>query len=436
MDGAAAGSWIALADPRGIAHAWWGDAPDQIPETQRPGTLAVRWSTTRFELLHWRVVGSGEFAGVICAARSLPAEAPGFARALGLEGLSLDWEPVAPPTAARRFSRRPRARRFWRGVPRTRRSGRAACGGASPSAFSWAIGLWLVFGPSPWIGPGLAILFLGALCGAGGSGRSLASPTPWFLAAGVAALPSALGPLRRGSRTDAALRVVGGYALFAAALVAARRVAVPDLGSTVLADERPFPLSLRPDRAGRSRAGAGRLGGAAVTLARLDDPRRSRDGGRLVVALLLVSASRLYPFAVGAAAALCFEAWRRSIASAPGGGALGPFRLVAGATLLVLLVASPIHEHLRADAAYRVASAIRLPDPERVSAGAVVAVRRAIERVEHFDLARELPAPVGEVDLSDLAYRLWRDGEKRAASPALVAYEVSDVPAPRSAGSR
>ena len=96
MEGAAAGSWIALADPQGKAHAWWGDAPEQIPETRRPGTLAVRWSTTRFELLHWRVVGSGAFAGIICAGRSLPAEAPDFARALDLEGLSLDWEPASP----------------------------------------------------------------------------------------------------------------------------------------------------------------------------------------------------------------------------------------------------------------------------------------------------------------------------------------------------
>jgi signal transduction histidine kinase len=77
-------------------------------------------------------------------------------------------------------------------------------------------------------------------------------------------------------------------------------------------------------------------------------------------------------------------------------------------------------------AAYRSAAAIRLPDPERISAGAVVAVRRAVERIEAFDLARELPAPLAEVDISDLAYRLWHEGETQAPSSALIAYEVFD----------
>src|SRR5437773_8721277 len=44
MDGAAAGTWIVLADSRGDAHAWWGDAPAQMHEIQPSGTLAVRWS--------------------------------------------------------------------------------------------------------------------------------------------------------------------------------------------------------------------------------------------------------------------------------------------------------------------------------------------------------------------------------------------------------
>lgn len=426
MDGAAAGSWIALADPQGNAQAWWGDAPDQIPETRRPGTLAVRWSTTRFELLHWRVVGTGQFAAVICAARSLPADAPGFARALGLEGLSLDWEPVAPASARPTLLSTPQGEALLAGRPADVPIGTSRLWRRVALGLLAGLSLWLVFGPSGWIGAGLAILFLGSLCGAAGSGRLLASPTPWLLASGVAVLPAALALLRRGSRTDAALRVAGGYALLAAALAAARRVAVPDLGSTFALTSAPF-LSLVALTA---------LIGAALALAASGGARSRWRGwtslavlataAAVVAALLFVSASRHFLLAVGAAAALCFDAWRRSIASAPGGGALGPFRLVAGATLLTLLVASPIHEHLRADAAYRVASAIRLPDPERVSLGAAVAVRSAIERVARFDLARELPAPLGEVDLSDLAYRLWRDGEKRAASPALVAYEVSD----------
>ena len=53
-------------------------------------------------------------------------------------------------------------------------------------------------------------------------------------------------------------------------------------------------------------------------------------------------------------------------------------------------------------------------------------MRRAVERVERFDLARDLPAPLADVDLSDLAYRLWREGEEQAASSTLIAYEVFD----------
>ena len=69
-----------------------------------------------------------------------------------------------------------------------------------------------------------------------------------------------------------------------------------------------------------------------------------------------------------------------------GGGCLGMI-------LLVVLVAAPCRAHDRAVGAYRTAAAIRLPDPERISTGAVVSVRRSVERVERFDLARDLPAP-------------------------------------------
>ncbi len=95
-------------------------------------------------------------------------------------------------------------------------------------------------------------------------------------------------------------------------------------------------------------------------------------------------------------------------------------------TLLLILVAVPLHEHRRVVEAYRVAAAIRLPDAERISAGAVVAVRRAVERAERFDLAAQLPAPIAAVDLSDLAYRLWREGESEAPSETLIAFEVFD----------
>ena len=146
-----------------------------------------------------------------------------------------------------------------------------------------------------------------------------------------------------------------------------------------------------------------------------------------VLALALVSAWPLFPVFVAAAAVCAYELWRRSIAGASAQrGPLGPFRLTAAAALLLVLVAVPSYGHDRAAAAYRTASAIRLPDPRRMSAGAVVAVLRAVDRVEHFDLARELPAPLAEVDLSDLAYRLWREGEEQAPSSTLIAYEVVD----------
>jgi len=41
---APAGTWIALADPRGNALAWFGDAPARLPPIRPSGTLEARWS--------------------------------------------------------------------------------------------------------------------------------------------------------------------------------------------------------------------------------------------------------------------------------------------------------------------------------------------------------------------------------------------------------
>ena len=131
--------------------------------------------------------------------------------------------------------------------------------------------------------------------------------------------------------------------------------------------------------------------------------------------------------AIAAGAVAAFELWRRSIA---GAGPRGAARAVPARRppprSSSILVAAPCRAYDRAVRAYQTASAIRLPDPQRISAAAVVAVRRAVDRVERFDLARDLPAPLDEVDLSDLAYRLWSEGEEEAASATLIAYEVFD----------
>ena len=435
------GTWIALADRGGEVHAWWGDAPAQVLEVRPSGTLSVRWSATRMELLHWRVAGSGPFAGLICAGRSLPVEAPGFGRALDLRGEALAWEPVAAGqastllnmpggsalVAARRASIAPGTDPRWRiaalvvllGLALALLSGRA--------------------GPVP-CGAGLAIGLLAASSySLGEIARVLASPMAWIPALGVAVpmggipvlgvavLPYALDRLRRregiGNRR---LLALAGYGLLALAFFAAHRVALPELGSALPIGSSAFLALLgltaltasalalgaaaAPAPAGRGWTGSALIASAAA----------------IVLGLRWVSATAAFPAAIGLATVLAYELCRRSIATASAGAAPGSFRLLGAAMMLFVLIASPWHEHERAAAAFRSAAAIRLPEPESISAGAVVSVRRAVEGVTAFDLARELPAPIASLDLSDLAYRLWHEGQESAPSPALIAYEVFD----------
>ncbi len=427
---APAGTWIALTDPQGNAQVWWGDAPGQIPRVRAPGTLEVRWSTTRMELLHWGVAGKPPFAGLVCAGRSLPVEAPDFARALGLERAGADWEPIAPDGKAPVLLETSPGR----GALLAGRTADVATAADTARrglclALLLAMGLALVVAgrESLAIGAGLALAFLGAEAFSGEGGRALASPRPWLLAAGLFVLPAGLSRLRGREGGRAGLRLAAGYALAACALVAAAQSSVvPDLGAAFALASGPFLGLVALAALTGSALAIGASAGARVPGAAWTGVAITATTATILAALLFVSPSRAYPLAVTGAALLAYEAWRRAIASAPESGTLGPFRLLAGATLLLLLLAAPFHEHSRAVSAYRVANAIRLPDPERISAGAVVAVRRAVERVEQFDLSRELPAPAGEVDLSDLAYRLWRDGEARAPSDALIAYEVFD----------
>jgi C4-dicarboxylate-specific signal transduction histidine kinase len=431
VSGAPAGTWIALADPRGNAVAWWGDAPARIPRIRPAGTLEPRWSTTRMELVHWDVAGQPPFSGVVCVGRSLPVEAPAFGRALGLRGPALEWEPVAPAAGAPALLELPSGG----GVLVAARPGGAAPW-AAPRERRPFPALLLVLGVALWlvaaektplaIGTGLLVAFLGAEAAAGHLERVLAEPRVWLLGAGLFSLPIALGLLRDPSRVRPTLRLALGYLLLAAALFAARGAILPDLGA-------PFPLTGRPflDLVALAALLASALAAGASAAPRPGAPGWGASAiavtlAGFVTALLFVSPSAVYEPAVALVCVAAFEAWRRTIASAPESGALGPFRLAAGTTLLLLLVAAPFHERDRVVEAYRVAGAIRLPSPDRISLGAVVAVRRAVDRMEGLDLSRELPAPIEEVDLSDLAYRLWRDGEALAASDSLIAYEVFD----------
>ena len=340
------------------------------------------------------------------------------------------WLPTGP---RRRFSRRPRAAR-----PSSRAGSREASFGAPARGRGVALALVLALAfalvafelAALSIGAGLALAFLGAEAAAGGARRLLAEPRTWVLAAGLFCLPIGLGAASAAVRACARpLRLALAYALFGAALVAAHGAELPDLGA-------PFPITGAPflelvalaallasalaiGASARVASGAGaRMGSGrriAVTLV------------GLVAALLVVDPSPAYRPAVAAACVLAFEAWRRTVAAAPEAGALGPFRLAAGTTLLLLLVAAPVHENAHVVEAYRVARAIRLPSPDRISPTAVVAVLRAVDRVERFDLARELPAP----DRARSISRIWPTGcgatERRGRhSDSLIAYEVFD----------
>ncbi len=424
MADAAPGSWIALADPAGNLLAWWGVAPTRMPAPPAEGALSVRWSATRMELDRWHRAGSDAFPGIICAARSLPVDAPAFGQTLGLGARSREWDAMAPAGDLPLLladGHRP--------VVAARRGAPASVDARARLALFVVLAaacLPLVAAGPAWVGAGLAVLFLGTSALARGGGRTLSEPRTWMLAAGPLLLPLALAALARGRESvSARRRLPVAYVLLGLAIVLASRASAPDLvpGLAVASETFVDLVALTA------------LFGAALALGASAGPgQRASSTGLavlatgvfVVLALLAPGRGAWFPVAVAAAAVVAYELWRRSIASAGPRGALGPFRLTAAAALLLVLVAAPCHAHARALAASRTASAIRLPDPQRISASAVVALRRSIERVERFDLARDLPAPWPEVDLSDLAYRLWREGEEGGASAPLIAYEVYD----------
>jgi hypothetical protein len=426
MAGAAPGTWIALADTNGDAQAWWGDAPPRVPAPPTAGPYAVRWSATRLEVLSWRRVGRGADRAVVCAARDLPVEAPDFGFALGLRGRSLEWEPVAPGSDGRVLLASPA------GAPLV--AGRAAGGAAASEQVArravliaiLALGLLAMAGDAPpwWIGASLALLFLAAEAFDGVRSRALAAPAPWLLAVGLAALPTAIALLRR--ERGGAWRAVAGWILFAAAFYTASSLTLPDLGAPLAWGGAGF----------RALVALTALIGAALAVgASASPPRRAGWTTAAVLAtaasilglLFAVSVSPAFMAAAALLAAGCYEAWRRATASAPPSGLLGPFRLVAGAALLLVLTAAPRHEHRRAADAFRTAAAIRLPglrprlDGRRRGGAPRRRDRRALR-----PRARAAGASAGRRPL-DLAYRLWREGEEEAPSPALVAWEVRDA---------
>jgi signal transduction histidine kinase len=431
MEGVAGGTWIALADPSGNVHAWWGDAPAAVVDVRPTGTLAVRWSATRLELLRWRIQGEGDFAAVICAGRSLPAEAPAFGAALGLSGRELAWAPAAPGAGRGVLLRGADGRpllsaRPFSGVVETLARWRDL---AVVLLLALALGFAGMAREPRGVGASLAFGLLSWQAYAGGSGHILSAGRSWILAAGVALLPVALANLRRDPQParPGPLGVAASWTLFALGIYAVRSVTLPELGN-------PFPIW---GSAFVSLVGVLALFVAALALGAAGAARGtkgSRTGialavtvAAVVLALALVTSSPGFPIAVVAAASGVFELWRRSLpGGAAAGGTLGSFRLLVAGVGLLLLVAAPLHEHDSAVRAFAVASRIRLPDPERISATTVVTIRHAVERVEQFDLDRDLPAPLPEVDLSDLAFRLWREGEERAPASSLIAYEVYD----------
>ena len=113
MEGAAPTNWIALADPLGTVHAWWGDAPASLAGLVSADGFGARWSATALTLVYRRSIGEGRSAGIVYSARSFPVEAPDFGRALDLSGESLSWEPVAQTGAVRAGSRRLGADSWW-----------------------------------------------------------------------------------------------------------------------------------------------------------------------------------------------------------------------------------------------------------------------------------------------------------------------------------
>ncbi len=426
IEAAPAGCWIALTDRSGEVHAWWGEAPSPVARPLDADGFSTLWSATTLTLVYRHTVGTGVLAGAVLAARSFPASAPEFGTAMGLTGRHAAWRPVG----------RAEALPLWRqgeavvgAIPVDSRTP-AVPGRTAAVILAVAAGLagFTRSRRAPAAGLFLAFLFLSICAFARVEPGVLASPGIWPLAVGVAAAPAALAGLRRGLPDGSvAVRAAAGYGLLVLMFLAAARVEPPEL--------------TRPGRGTWSTlaALAGLIALAVSALAFRATGRRPTGAPqkRLTAAVLFTTAAIVGSLAfvpVGAAAPVtlflvvlvAFELW----AGAVGPRGEEPFalpRLLAGAALLVVLTVSPLREHARVSEAFRIASAIRLPDPDHPSTGAVAAAQQATNRIARFDLRRDLPAPPAEADLSDLAYRIWRDGAEGPESRALISYEIFDA---------
>ncbi|HSE64324.1 MAG TPA: ATP-binding protein [Thermoanaerobaculia bacterium] len=426
LAGAPSGAGLALTDPSGTVHAWWGDAPPVERLAFSRDGLAMRWSATRLTAIQRQRVGDGGFSGLVYASQTFPIDAPDFARALGLSGAAESWSPAASggtplltdssgavSVAARRVGspERPAPRNV-----------------AFVALLLIAIVLAGRIRDPLRIGWALAITYLALEARFGST-----APLPWLVVAGLAlgwaGLPAGMHPLAGGVRPRSArLAVAAGLLLFAVALGVATHLQAPELGAGLRQS-----LVVLPRVAGLTALILSALSLAALPSAR---PTRRRAWATAAVlftaaaiagALASVSASAAYQVAVFGVALAAFALWSRAVGDARAREGFGTASLLIGTALLVVLVNAPLREEERAREAFRVASAIRVPDPNRVSANAVVSAQRAVDRLSRTDLARELPAPLAVTDLSDLAYRLWREGEERERQPPLMTYEVFDA---------
>jgi len=67
------GAGLALTDPPGSVHAWWGDAPPLEGLVFSGNGIAVRWSATRLTVVGRRRVGDGGFSGLVYSSQTFPS---------------------------------------------------------------------------------------------------------------------------------------------------------------------------------------------------------------------------------------------------------------------------------------------------------------------------------------------------------------------------